>query len=115
MALLFPHPHQRGHQCLVHRFGDQVDQQIGNQNGGDEGIHSVGAAIDSGDGEFLEGGDGFDQDSCGGDRRSGAEDAAIDAAAFEKLRDLGDGKHVGGGNGQSNKSIRQEPWQQKIR
>jgi hypothetical protein len=100
VAFLFPHPHQRGHQRLIHRLGDQVDQQVGDEDGGDESIHCIGAAIDSGDGKFLEGGDGFDQNSSGGDRCSGAEDAAIDAAAREQLRDLGDGKHEAGGNGQ---------------
>ena len=61
VALLFPHPDQRGHKRLIHRLGDQVDQQAGNQRGGKESIHGVGAAIDPGDGNLLEGGDELDR------------------------------------------------------
>ena len=45
-ALLFPHPDQRGHESLVHGFGDEVDEQAGNERRGKEGVHGVGAAID---------------------------------------------------------------------
>ena len=60
-ALLFPHPDQRGHERLVHRFGDEVDQQAGDERCGEKCVHGVGAAIDGGDGNLLERGDELDE------------------------------------------------------
>ena len=77
-ALLFPHPDQRGHERLIHRLGDEVDEQAGNERRGEEGVHGVGAAIDRGDGDLFEGGDELDDDARGADGDGGAEDTAID-------------------------------------
>ena len=84
-ALLFPHPDQRGHERLVHRFGDEVDEQAGNERSGEKGIHGVGAAIDRGDGDLFCGGDELDEDARRADRESGAENAAMDAVCLDKL------------------------------
>ncbi len=85
-ALLFPHPNQRGHKGLIHRLGDEVDEQIGDEHGGEKGVHGVGAAIDRGNGDFLEGGEEFDDDAGGAHRQRGAKDAAIDAECCEPAR-----------------------------
>jgi len=89
MAFAFPHADQGGHEGLVHRLGDKVDEQVGDEESREEGVHGVGAAIDPGDSEFLEGGDDFDEDSGSSDRCGGAENAAVDAAALEEPRELG--------------------------
>ena len=88
-ALLFPHPDQRRHERLIHRLGDEVDEQAGDERGGEECVHGVGTAIDRGNRDFLEGGDELDQDAGGADRHSGAEDAAIDAKGSGRRGDGG--------------------------
>jgi glycosyltransferase involved in cell wall biosynthesis len=89
VALPLPHPHQRRHQRLVHRFRNQIDEQVGNQKSRQKCVHGVRAAIDPGNGELLEGGDKLDQNPRRGDRRCRAKNASIDAAALEELRDWG--------------------------
>ena len=78
-ALLFPHPDERGHQRLIHRFGNKVHEQAGDERGGQECIHGIGAAIDGSHCDFLEGSQDLDDDTGGANRDCGAEDGAIDA------------------------------------
>ena len=85
-ALLFPHPHQRGHERLIHGLGDEVDEQAGDERRGEKGVHGVGAAINGGDADFLGGGDELDEDARRANGDDGAEDAAMDGGELGSAR-----------------------------
>jgi hypothetical protein len=84
-ALLFPHPHQRGHESLIHGFRDEVDEQAGNERRGKKGVHGVGAAINSGDADLLRSSNELDEDARRAHRECGVEDAAMDAVCYDRL------------------------------
>ena len=92
-AFLFPHPDQGGHKGLIHRLRNEVDQQTGDKRGGEESVHGVGAAINRGNRNLLEGGDELDDDAGGADRHSRAKDTAIDADGWGRRGDRGGERH----------------------
>jgi hypothetical protein len=93
VAIALADADQRGHERLIHRFRNQINEQVGNQKSGEEGVHRIRAAVDSGNGELLEGGDDLDQNAGSRDRQGRAQNAPVDAAALKVPRELGDWTH----------------------
>ena len=56
------HTHQRWNQCLIHRFGDQIDNQRRNEGSNKKGLQRIRTTVMAGNYEFLKGCNKFYRD-----------------------------------------------------
>ena len=71
------HPNQRGHKRLVHRFGNQVNKEPGDQRRRKKRLERIGSAVDSGHRKFLRVATSFTATTPTITAESSIEDAAV--------------------------------------